>query len=373
MTHAPCRSVALLIVAAAMLCIGSQARVAAQEASPPPPRTLVVGISDQPPFCMRNEEGEWCGIAFDLWRHVAKKLDLSFELRESDLAGMVKGLDERVYDLEVCPAFITAIGEEHVDFTAPYFVDDTAIAINADQQPSFWRAVRAVLGSGPFLLLVLAVVVLTLLGAFTLWFLEHRGDSAHYRGRTGKALLRAVYWSVSLLSGRDFPSAVGYKAAAPETPIGRAFAVAWMLLGVVVFSMFTASAASLLTFTQLRAFVGDWSDLKEMRVGTVEQSDAQEYLREQRIASTGFETPVSLLEALRRREIDAAVFGRAGLVYYSKGQFRNQIAVLSLPSPRSCMGLPMQLGSPLRKRINQALLEFTESDAWPAIVAKYQQ
>lgn len=357
--------------AAALLC-GLCRGVDAEDATPGP-QELIVGVSDQPPFCMRDEQGEWCGITFDLWKHIAATLKLSYRLEESDLAGMVKGLDERTYDLEVCPAFITAIGEEHVDFTAPYFVDDNAIAVNADQQPSFWRAGRAVLSSGPFLLLVAAVVVVTLLGAITLWVIEHRGESGHYAGRTGRALLRAVYWSVSLLSGRDFPSAVGYKAAAPETPLGRAFAVAWMLFGVVLLSLFTASAASLLTFTQLRAFISDWGDLKEMRVGTVEQSDAQEYLRESQIVSTGYDTPVALLDALRRREIDAAVFGRAGLVYYAKKQFRNQIVVLPLASPQRCMGLPMQLESPLRKQMNRALLAFTESTVWPEIVARYQK
>ena len=347
--------------------------VMGQDAPQPRHEQLVVGISEQPPFCMRDEQGEWCGITVDLWKHIAGKLNLAYRLEESDLAGMVKGLDDRTYDVEVCPAFITSIGEEHVDFTAPYFVDDHAVAINADQQPSFWRAGRAVISSGPFLLLVLAVAVLAMLGAITLWLVERSGDSEHYRGRNAKALLRSVYWSVSLLSGRDFPSAVGYHAAAPRTPLGRAFAVAWMLFGVVLFSMFTASAASLLTFTQLKAFVGDWSDLKELRVGTVEQSDAQEYLRGSQIASTGYGTPIDLLDALRKHDIDAAVFGRAGLVFYSKKQFRNQIVVLPLASPQRCMGLPMQLKSPLRKQINQVLLEFTESTVWPDIVAKYQR
>lgn len=333
---------------------------------------LVVGISDQPPFCMRDASGAWCGITVDLWKHVAERLGLDYELRESDLAGMVRGLDERTYDLEVCPAFITAIGEEHVDFSAPYFVDDTAIAINADRQPTFMQSARSVVASVPFLLLIAGIALLTVAGAFILWLLEQRGPSEHYKGKTAAAFLKSLYWSVSLVAGRDFSPAVGHKAAAPDTRWGRAFGVAWLIAGVAVFSMFTASAASLLTSRQLQSFVGDWGDLKTLRVGTVEQSDAQEYLRASGIDSTGYPTPVDLLEELRQRRIDAAVFGRAGLVYYSKTRFRNKIVVLALGSPRSCMGLPMQLESPLRKRINREILTFTESKAWPAILAKYQ-
>ena len=48
------------------------------------------------------------------------------------------------------------------------------------------------------------------------------------------------------------------------------------------------------------AALGLWLS-QDMRVGTVEQSDAQEYLRESQIESTGYDTPVTLLEALERR------------------------------------------------------------------------
>lgn len=366
--RSPPRLIALAMVP--WMCLALAA--AGQDTAPREDGKLIVGISDQPPFCMRDSSGAWCGITVDLWKHVADRLGFDYEFQESDLAGMVRGLDERTYDLEVCPAFITAIGEEHVDFSAPYFVDDTAVAINADRQPTFRQAALGMLSSGPFLLLIAGVALLTVAGAFVLWLLENRGTSEHYKGKTAAAFLKSLYWSLSLVVGRDFPSAVGYKAAAPDTRWGRAFGVAWMITGVVVFSMFTASAASLLTSRQLQSFVSEWNDLERLRVGTVEQSDAQEYLRASGIDSTGYPTPLALLEELRQRRIDAAVFGRAGLVYYSKTQFRNKIVVLPLVSPRSCMGLPMLLESPLRKRINREILEFTESKGWPEILAKYQ-
>jgi len=339
----------------------------------PSQRVLIIGISEQPPFCIHDGHGNWSGITVDLWRQIAEKLKLRYELRPTDLAGIVKGMDDRTYDLEVCPAFITDIGEQHVDFSAPYFVDDTAIAINADQRPSFMDSARATLSSTPLLLIICAIAAITVGGGVVLWLVEHKGESEHYSGKTRQAFLKSLYWSYSVLSGRDFPSTVGIKAEPPGTVLGRTFALAWTLVGLSLFSLVTAAAASLLTSHQLQAVVTDWDDLKRLRVGTVEQSDAQEYLHDLKIKSTSFDTPLQLVTALTQHRVDAAVFGRAGLVYYGKTAFQNKVFVLPLRSPQSCMGLPMQLGFPLRKRINQVLLHLTASKEWSAVITKYQE
>ena len=89
-----------LSAAALLLCLCQSVRAGGEEPSEPLHDGLVVGISDQPPFCMRDEHGAWCGITFDLWKHIAGKLNLAYTLAESDLAGMVKGLDDRTYDLD---------------------------------------------------------------------------------------------------------------------------------------------------------------------------------------------------------------------------------------------------------------------------------
>ena len=52
----------------------------------------IVGLVSAPPFAMRDTDGEWQGIAVDLWRHVAAELGLQFEFREMEIPELTAGL-----------------------------------------------------------------------------------------------------------------------------------------------------------------------------------------------------------------------------------------------------------------------------------------
>src|SRR5947208_3480749 len=43
---------------------------------------LVVGTVPVPPFIIKGEDGSWGGISMDLWKEVARRLKLDYEVRE---------------------------------------------------------------------------------------------------------------------------------------------------------------------------------------------------------------------------------------------------------------------------------------------------
>ena len=49
---------------------------------------LVVATREAPPFVIRQEDGSLSGIAIELWRGVARNLGLTYEFKETDLAGI---------------------------------------------------------------------------------------------------------------------------------------------------------------------------------------------------------------------------------------------------------------------------------------------
>jgi ABC-type amino acid transport substrate-binding protein len=334
-------------------------------------KTLIVGVSEQPPFALKDEDGKWAGIAVELWERIASKLNLKYEYKVTDLVGAFKGMEDHTFDVEAIPAFINDAGEKKMDFSAPYYAEDIAVAINADQQSSFLQAAHSTLWSMQFLGLLLGIAGITVAGALALWLLEHKGDSEHYKGKTIHAFGRSLYWSVSILTGRDLPSSVGWKAHPPGTRSGQIFALAWMMVGFMVFSLFTASAASLLTSKQIHGMISQWSDLKHLHVGTVDDPDSQAFLNEQHIPFTSYPTPFQMMTALYQRKVDAAVFPRSGLTYWAHHQFNDKIVILPLTSQQTYMGLPLQLGSPLRKRINLELLSIIESKSWRKVLNEY--
>ncbi len=45
-------------------------------------RTLVIGTKQAPPFALLTEEGMWEGVSIELWRTIARELDLDYTFRE---------------------------------------------------------------------------------------------------------------------------------------------------------------------------------------------------------------------------------------------------------------------------------------------------
>src|SRR5579863_8932839 len=56
----------------------------------PPPGKLVVGVlpgnGTFAPFVMKTSDGAWGGIAVDLWKEIARRLKLDYEIREMTIA-----------------------------------------------------------------------------------------------------------------------------------------------------------------------------------------------------------------------------------------------------------------------------------------------
>ena len=43
---------------------------------------------------MRGDDGDWQGIAVELWRHVARDLGLRFEFQEMPMADMLAAIEQ---------------------------------------------------------------------------------------------------------------------------------------------------------------------------------------------------------------------------------------------------------------------------------------
>ena len=72
-----------LVLLVGMAVLGIAGTAAAQEAVDE--LALRVGTTVAPPFAMRDDGGEWYGIAIDLWRALADEMRLEFELVELSL------------------------------------------------------------------------------------------------------------------------------------------------------------------------------------------------------------------------------------------------------------------------------------------------
>lgn len=343
---------ALLLIAAAG---------AAQEAGG---RPLIVGTKHAPPFAIRSPEGTWSGLSIDLWRRVAQDLRVTYELRETDLEGLLAKLEDGSLDVVAAALTVTADRETRMDFSHPFHSSGLGIAVKASAgsgRGMAWRGLFSVK-----LLQVLGLLLLALFATGSLvWILERRRNPEQFGGSAGKGLGSGFWWSAVTMT------TVGYGDKAPVTPGGRAVAIVWMFLGLILASTVTAAITSSLTLAGLEPGVRGPEDLPSVQVGTVQGSTSADYLRENRIRSQSFPAAEAALAALAKEKVEAVVYDAPILQHLVDRNFENQLKVLPhrLESQDYAFGLPS--GSSLREPLNRALLSRTAGTSWRELVGSY--
>jgi polar amino acid transport system substrate-binding protein len=338
------------------------ASVATAQSSPPD--TLVVAVKEAPPFAIRGADGRWSGISIDLWQDIATTLDYRFELRETDLDGLLEEVASGAADAGVAAVTVTLDREARMDFTHPFHVSGLGIAVRTQDRQG-WLAVAEQLFSFQFLQVVGGLVALLFVVGWLVWLFERRQNPDQFGGSAAHGLGASFWWSAVTMT------TVGYGDKAPRSVGGRLVALLWMFTALVVISGFTASITASLTVGALEGVVAGPEDLPDVRVGTVAGSTSVEYLTGENVAFTEFASAVEALESMADGRVDAVVYDAPILRYDVRQQFRDTLAVLPVTFERQLYAIALPSGSPLREDVNQALLRETVSAEWPRLLSRY--
>jgi len=266
---------AFLLLSSALLCLvlPLASSAAAQTADPTAAQPVLrVGTKEAPPFAMKNpQSGEWSGLSIELWRQVAADLGLSYELVETDLGGLLAGVEDGSLDLGVAALTVTEAREERMDFSHPFHVSGLGIAVAAEKPGGLWATVGGFL-SPAFLQVVLLLAAVLAAAGFGVWLFERRRNREEFGGGPLGGLGHAFWWSAVTMT------TVGYGDKSPRTAGGRAVALVWMFVSVIVISSFTAAIASSLTVKRLQLPVEGPQDLPRVAVATVPGSTSDAWL-----------------------------------------------------------------------------------------------
>ncbi len=85
--------------------------------------TLIVGVTDYPPFTYVDDRGEWTGFDADLARAAAELTGVEVEFSEIDFDRFLTMLDEKSIDCFWSGIASTEEREEYASFTEPYLAD----------------------------------------------------------------------------------------------------------------------------------------------------------------------------------------------------------------------------------------------------------
>ena len=333
--------------AAGALLLGLVLPAMAQPA--PEPRTLVVGVKTAPPFVIKEANGDFSGLSIDLWRAVAERDDIEYRFVETDLEGLVSGLEDGSLDVSVAALTITADREMLVDFTHPFYTTGLAIAAPV-QQGSFGAVLKSLL-SPEFAAAVGALTGLLLLVGFLLWLAERRRNPDMFGGTPAQGVGASFWWAAVTMT------TVGYGDKAPTTLAGRLIALVWMFAAIIVISSFTAAIATSLTVSRLETAIRGPDDLYDVKVVSVADSASAEYLERKGIGFTAREDLAAALDELAAGRFDAVVYDEPILQYYIRRNHAGDIRMVPKHFERQDYALALPSGSPLREPLNIALVQ----------------
>ena len=325
---------------------------------------LRVGLKQAPPFVIKGDDGQWSGLAVELWRRTAARTQTAYVLVEQPSPGaVIDAVSAGRIDVGIGALSVTPGRERSIDFTLPYFNAGLGIATARADRGVLTTLKRLV--SWQFLSAVAVLVLVLLAVGVLVWALERRRNAEQFGGRASQGIGNGFWWSAVTMT------TVGYGDKAPVTPAGRVVALVWMFVSVITVSGFTAAIASSFTVDQLSSRIQGPSDLPKARVGALADAAAMDYLPELGVRPRSFATLTAAVQALSAGEIDAVVHDAPILrATLNAGDSHALVVLDALLRPEDYAFVVAQ-GSPLREQLNPALLEVIQSEDWAGLQARY--
>lgn len=344
----------LLVV---LVCAALLAQAAATVCAAAEDRKLIVGVTDGPPFAIRGDNGAWSGLGIELWELTAADLGWQYELREFSLPALRQALQDRSVDAGIGPIPVTVENDEICDFSQPYLNTGLGLAQRATDPLS----IRSVLGIllDPRLLSILGIIAVSVVVVGVIIALvERRSHTPDFGGPLRESVSTGVWWAAVTMT------TVGYGDTTPRTGAGRFLALVWMFVGVVVVALLTATVTSTITVNHLRGVVQQPADLLRLRLGVVSGGAGEQYLQRHHAQFTEFEELTQALEALAEKRVDAVVSNLPSLRYLVRKRWQGVLEVSSLVLEPESFAIAVPEDSPLRKKLDSAVIRARQADQW---------
>ena len=148
------------------------------------------------------------------------------------------------------------------------------------------------------------------------WLFERSSNENMYSKSPIKGIWDGFWWAGVTMT------TIGYGDKAPQTVLARILALIWMLVAMGLTASLTSSITSVLLLNEgIQPLPIE--DLTSMQVGSIENSTAAQYLKQEQIQFQTFSAPKAGLEAVASGEIDAFVDGATTLQTLNRDDFKS--------------------------------------------------
>ena len=343
------RKISMTLSLCSLLCPVLAACLVADEVSDPP---LRVGVKVSAPFVMKDAAtAQLSGFSIDLIRLVAAQLDPPREIEFHKMDSLADHLDSvrnQQVDLGISATSITANREKTLDFSLPFHESGLDIAI---QKGASDTTVWATVEMWNLVYPLSGLFIFVMICAHVIWITE-RGKDSHFDDDWAHGVSQAIWWTLVTMT------TVGYGDFVPTSPLSRLVAVSIIVVGIVVFGIAVGIFTSALTVQELVTDIQGPDDLVGQSVVVVRDTIAAEKMQEFQASVVEVGNLDEALALVQSSQVFAVVHDSDQLQYGL--QARKRLVLVNRPFAMQYYGITFPSGSPLRERINLALLEIRE-------------
>lgn len=325
----------------------------------------VTGIA--PPFVMQQGD-QLTGFSIDLWNEIAAhlKVKTSYQVVTGASAAF-DAVRTKNADVIAAPIFYSTARDAEFDFSYPILEAGLQVLVlgaGESSPPTPLKDVLALLFSRSAVIWLAVALVIILVPAHLIWLLDRGGEDgvspskSYYPG-----IFQAMFWAATAL--------VSQIQNVPSRWYARVVGLLWMFAGVVFIALYTAQLTATLTTEQIRGAINGPGDLPGKRVATFAASPAADYLRKTGADVEEFEASDAMYAALLDRKVDAVLWNAPALRYFAAHEGAGRVSVVGPEINRQDIGFVFQLGSPLRREVNHALLSLRDDGTYQQIYDKW--
>jgi ABC-type amino acid transport substrate-binding protein len=346
---------ALCIMGLVAVESGCASGVVAAESTPAAavPERLRVGVA---PLASAVEwDGDQpTGVVIDIWRDLEKRLGAETDfVRVDTFKHLLDTLTAGETDVALGPLAITEERERMFDLTHPIVHSGLRVAVRQQEASGFLSALSS-LFSWQLLQLLGTVLLLALASGHLLWWFEHRGNPESFPPQYPRGMWEAIWWIASTVV------AGGCDNKHVASGLGRTIAFAWMVGGIMLLAAFTSVLTATLTAEQVAGKIHGPKDLAGRTVGCQEAAVTVKEVRRRGGVVREYSKLTEALDALGLGGLDAVVGENQQMMFLLN---RSDHQVLKLVGPifeAFDYGFGLPNGSPLRERLNTAILRMRE-------------
>ncbi len=328
----------------------------------PAPAILRVAVVDSAPFSFKTGE-QWQGLMIDAWTQIGVRRGVKIEWVPTKWRDLPDLFAAGKVDIGP-PAAITGHSLKDHLYTIPLFSSSLCIVTLPQDSSTLGGAYHQFVASGVLKLLG-AILLLNLVIGFLLWLIERKRNPEHFGGKSGQGFAAGVWCAVTTMM------TVGYGDKVPITWAGRLLCFVVMLTGVVIISLFTATAGATLTVSHLQSRVNGLADLRKVVSVTTNNSPAADFLRNNGYKALYVSSFDEAIKKLASGEAAAFIHDRLRVQTRLRKDESLGVVILPVALKEDYYACTLPAASPYQGWVNQSLEELLESDEWQRIRGNY--